>query len=242
MQLFLAEVTILLVLQELLISYWLTKEQTHLYYKKLFAIIQLRLYQIISMKHIKNTSLAWFSIIEVLIAMFIFSLGLVSVYGLISSSLRVNNYNKHAIIASNLAREQIELVKNIRDTNYAKLKLWTALPNTWDLQTGYYKVFLENNNADIWLISSSSWDTSDITHNSTYKICLDTDKNYNYCDKITWDKTSTPYYKYLEVQETKDSSGNVIHDSYMIISKLVWYSYGQHEFEIKTLLSDWRRI
>lgn len=75
-----------------------------------------------------------------------------------------------------------------------------------------------------------------------YRICLDDDKNYNYCDNIAGDKTETPYYKYVEVQETTDATGNIIPDTFTIISKVIWYSYGAHEFEIKTLLSDWRRI
>ena len=40
-----------------------------------------------------------------------------SVYSIIVSTLRVNDYNKNYIIASNLAREQIEQVRNIRDSN-----------------------------------------------------------------------------------------------------------------------------
>jgi hypothetical protein len=44
------------------------------------------------------------------------------VYAIISSTLRVNDYNENYIIASNIAREQLELVRNIRDSNYIKIK------------------------------------------------------------------------------------------------------------------------
>jgi Tfp pilus assembly protein PilV len=73
-------------------------------------------------KYITNNS--GFSIIEVLIGIFVFSLGLISIYALLASSLSINTYNKNAIIASNLAREQVELFRNIRDTNYTKLQVW----------------------------------------------------------------------------------------------------------------------
>jgi hypothetical protein len=47
------------------------------------------------------------------------------------TSLRINDYNNNAIIASNLAREQVELFRNIRDTNYKKLQVWNQMyPNT----------------------------------------------------------------------------------------------------------------
>jgi hypothetical protein len=36
--------------------------------------------------------------------------------------LRVNDFNENYIIASNLAREQLELVRNVRDSNYMVLK------------------------------------------------------------------------------------------------------------------------
>jgi hypothetical protein len=39
----------------------------------------------------------------------------------------MNTYNKNHIIASNLAREQVELIRNVRDTNYKKLQRWNML-------------------------------------------------------------------------------------------------------------------
>lgn len=194
------------------------------------------------MNYSKKISSAWFSIIEVLIGIFVFTLGLVAVYALISSSLRVNNYNKHAIVASNLAREQIELIKNIRDTNYEQLKVWNAI-NSWNLDTDkYYKIFLENSDVDISLQEKTAWDKNDITNNTDYQICLDASNAYNYCDAISGGTQKTPYYKYVYISQAKDSSDVPIEDSYIITSKVIWYSYGAHEFEIKTLLSDWRRI
>jgi Tfp pilus assembly protein PilV len=67
------------------------------------------------------------SIIEVMIAIFIFTLGISSVFMIISSTSGINSYNKNFIIASNLAREQIELIRNTRDTNYKKFQKWNIL-------------------------------------------------------------------------------------------------------------------
>jgi len=68
-----------------------------------------------------------FSIIEVLVGIFVFSLGLVAVFMLLSSSMTLNELNKNKILASNLAREQIELLRNIRDTNYQRLQPWNLI-------------------------------------------------------------------------------------------------------------------
>ena len=104
------------------------------------------------------------SIIEVMIAIFIFTLWLASVFMIISSAGNINNYNKDFIIASNLAREQVELIRNIRDTNYKKFQKWNMLrPESWNYTnvfsgstSGFYKI--ENWN---WVwgfhIKSSTW-------------------------------------------------------------------------------------
>jgi hypothetical protein len=45
----------------------------------------------------------------------------------ISSSLRINEYNKNYIIAVNLAREQVELLRNNRDYNYDKIQKYDQI-------------------------------------------------------------------------------------------------------------------
>jgi hypothetical protein len=49
------------------------------------------------------------------------------VYAIITSTLQINDYNENYIIASNLAREQIELVRNIRDSNYKKIQKYNQI-------------------------------------------------------------------------------------------------------------------
>jgi len=93
-----------------------------------------------------NNPLAGFSMIEIMIGIFIFSLGMISIYAILSSTVNINTYNKNYIIASHLAREQLEQVRNIRDSNYAVIKKYnqknpsgTDYNNLIDLNT-YYKI------------------------------------------------------------------------------------------------------
>jgi hypothetical protein len=46
---------------------------------------------------------------------------------IIVSTLNTNYYNKNYIIASNLASEQLELYKNIRDSNYKIIKKFNQI-------------------------------------------------------------------------------------------------------------------
>lgn len=68
-----------------------------------------------------------FTLIEVLMAILIFSLGLIAAFTLISTATALSTRSKQEIIATNLLREQIEIVKNIRDTNFLALRNYTSL-------------------------------------------------------------------------------------------------------------------
>ena len=68
-----------------------------------------------------------FTLIEILIAILIFSLGLIAAFTLISTATALSTRSKQEIIATNLLREQIEIVKNIRDTNFLALRDYTSL-------------------------------------------------------------------------------------------------------------------
>jgi len=58
-----------------------------------------------------------FSIAEVIISLFVITVGLVTVLGLIASSIRESAAGRNRIIGAQLAQEGFELVRNIRDNN-----------------------------------------------------------------------------------------------------------------------------
>lgn len=204
----------------------------------------------------KHTHITYaFSIIEVLIGIFIFSLGLVSIYALIVSSLTINDRNKNSIIASHLAREQIELFRNIRDTNYKNLKVWNQrnpsqswLGAVFEIDK-YYK--LENNFSvgsttsveNITQVPSTSIAAPDISSITDYKLCLDENKYYVYCSATAHpDSEETPFYKYIYIAN-EDADGNLLPSGAVrVVSKVVWLKRGYHEFDIQTIITDWRRI
>ncbi len=204
------------------------------------------------MKHLSFTPPA-FSIIEVMVGIFIFTLGLLSIYTLLISSLNINDYNKNAIIASNLSREQLELFRNIRDTNYKKLNVWNQQnPNevfstsTKLFITGWHYT-LENDFA----LSSAFWiKITDITSwfqegqnalssasMNSYRLCLDINNIYTYDCSSTSGNRITPFYRYLSLENIVGQA-----DAYKVVSKVIWYKKWYHEYDIKTIVTDWRRI
>jgi hypothetical protein len=185
----------------------------------------------------KNNS--WFSIIEILIGMFIFSLWIISIYAIISSSVRINEYNKNYIIAANLAREQLELLRNNRDFNYEVLQKFDQInPHGWDynlvFQDGMnYKI---GNNIINWSfpVKIEEISSADFADEKNYQLCLDGNM-YIYCPVWTTLK-QTPFFKYVHIDRS------LWDEKLKITSKVIWKSKWEHEFEVKTILSDWKQL
>lgn len=69
-----------------------------------------------------KTSNEGFTLIEVLISIVVFTIGIFAALGLSVSNYNDSQNNLDRIIATNLAREGIELVKNVRDSNWLKIE------------------------------------------------------------------------------------------------------------------------
>ena len=67
-----------------------------------------------------------FTIIEILVAFTIITIGLLGVVSLVVQNLQVQNVNRNYVVAAMLAQEGIELVRNQRDLN------WLTSGNDWD--------------------------------------------------------------------------------------------------------------
>ena len=63
-----------------------------------------------------------FTILEVLIAIFILTTGIGGVYGLIHFTLSFTSTTHNQLVASYLAQEGVEIVRNIRDSNFLRIR------------------------------------------------------------------------------------------------------------------------
>lgn len=64
------------------------------------------------------------TLIELIAATFILAVGLVGVLGLTTANVRNQTIGSIRLVASNLAREGIEIARNVRDTNWIKIEQW----------------------------------------------------------------------------------------------------------------------
>jgi len=209
---------------------------------------------------ISNKTLSAFSIIEVMVWIFIFTLWLVSVYALLVSSLKINDFNRNSIIASNLAREQVELLRNVRDTNYKKLQVWNqkfpeqvydpaqvfsgALTASWTYYILSHSLDITNPIQFEEISSFSEWETELVGNMKQYQLCQHT-VSWEYLDCQTTTNPNleeTYFYRYLQIEDALDAWGNIINDTFKVRSKVIWFKRWYYEFEVETLLADWRRI
>ncbi len=159
-----------------------------------------------------------FSLIEVLIWTIIFLIWMAWVYATINSILKTNANNKNYIIATNLAKEQLELFRNIRDTNFSKNKAYNVInPQTWcseDENLGckkfevwkFYKISNDFSGSRTFSVKVEEAKNSPSRENNSsleeFRVCLDTKEwIYDYCSNISGEKKQLNLYKFLEISE-----------------------------------------
>lgn len=76
-----------------------------------------------------------FTLIEAMIAISLILIGLGGVFTLINRSLGFHNLATHYLIASHLAQEGVEIVRNLRDNNWLAGRAWNA-----GFNNGFYQV------------------------------------------------------------------------------------------------------
>lgn len=200
-----------------------------------------------------------FSVIEILIWIFIFTLWMSSIFMLIASSLNTNTYNKNQIIAWNLAREWLDLVRNIRDTNYKTFNPWNLIPYHWYNSIDYndssnyfstWSYYKLENTFQPWLqfltdiedITIWFWEWKDelFWKMKKYELCLNSENLYTY-DCTTSGNKTTKFYRYIYIDEVKDSNW-IIKNAYKVKSKVIFYIKWYHEFELETIITDFKRL
>jgi len=140
-----------------------------------------------------------FSIAEVMLSVFLLSVGMIAIITLMANSIKNNTNNRNSIIATQLAQEGIELVRNKRDLNIALLP-YDATPA--EIKLAAFKNIDKGEYCPRILPTNEPEMT---TGCSSYVIKYD--KNYGYTYSSG---DNTIYSRKVEVIEPSDSSQRVI--------------------------------
>ena len=209
----------------------------------------------------KNTVRA-FTIVELMVAIIVFTLGLLGAYGLISSANSLSLKSKDEIIIGNILREKIELVKNMRDGNWIRSKKWDAIdPNAvsatsstpQSLEAGYYVI--ENNFSSpdhpIWIeklpystIGESEIRSELASGNTHMRLCIDAQNRYSH-DCLAEGVKKTPFFSFIQIEKASSKTANGIPMDLSGALEVHAYVYaadaGIRPYDMHTLITDWKK-
>jgi len=155
-----------------------------------------------------------FSLIEVITVLFVVSLGLIGVLSLIVQNVKSQSVNKDNLIAYQLAQEGIELVRNVRDSNWKSGQAWDA-----HLDAGTYSLDYSN-----WIPSLISGEAPPLYLNSSgFYVHSSGGGSY---------------------QETNFSrSISIVHQSshaLNVTATVYWHNHNKtYSYQLETILYDW---
>lgn len=161
---------------------------------------------------------AAFSLIEIMVVLFIISLGLVGILSLISQNLHSQSYNENNLVAYQLAQEGVELIRKVRDTN------WRSIPvrvyNYGLTGNNYYMDF--NDDYPTILSSNSSADL------------LRQDSEGFYKHDLPATATSSGFYRSIFIKETSPGT--------MFVGVTVRWAEREQDrsYTLDTYLYDWK--
>ena len=163
-----------------------------------------------------------FTLIETLIVIVVFCVGILTVLIGLSQTLRNKEYANTQIQSAFFAREWIELIFNLRDANYHKELPWNCIPQLWigpdwcteNIEPSkVLKIDIWNGNDYINVKASSSSDIWDLSEDENfdkifkdYQIYKHVDNDsfvYNHIEE-DWEETWFARYLEIKVVDSKD--------------------------------------
>lgn len=201
------------------------------------------------------------SIIEVMVVIIILTIGIIGTYGILNSGQKLATTSENRIKAINIAREWMEAVENIRDTNW--LKFSSDYTNCWKVKdydagcigTGLPQIvtasYILVQNGTLWTLSGSSV-TAPLPTGVDYKTY--TDKFPIFLDsfgltnssggniKCTSSKTSD--CKTIFTREIQITYPSVDNDHMKVNSIVTWMDSSRglpYSINLETILTNWKK-
>ncbi len=199
------------------------------------------------------------SIAEAMVLMMIIVTGVTWMYKIYNSSIRLERATSNKIIAINIAREWIEAMKNIRNTNwilfssdvnncwntlnYQNACVWDNISWT-DIENNKSYVIYKNQQ-DRWTLTwSTTWLYSDNIYRNEHRVWLDLD--WFYTQTWTIDNLVPLFTREIKINYINTTWSTVdSNDEKMEVTSLVQWkdntSTSVHKVELIQLLSNWKK-
>jgi hypothetical protein len=197
----------------------------------------------------------WTTIVESLVVMLIIVVWVVWTYKIFTNSQKLSDSTAYRLAAISMAREWIEVITNIRDTNW--LLFWSNTTNCWltfnynsscitagwtttNIPTWSYKIYKNSNNR--WYLSwpIATWNYSDSTYRDNFRVNLDSDWFYT---QSGWTNFLPIFTREIKIYYPSDAWTPP--QSVNVESIVRWSdsSRTNWNFEVKlqTLLTNWKK-
>lgn len=195
----------------------------------------------------------WTSIVEAIVVTLIITVWIIWVFNIYTNAQKLSITSKNRLTASLIARDWIEALTNIRDTNW---KIFSANnTNCWNvkdynancitdpnliIQPWSYKIYKSNNNRwYLYSVSASETRDFDVNYRNDYKVMLDSNWLYT---QSWWTQELIPTFT-RELKISYDST-TPANQKMKINSIVKWVDNSlktPHKVEFETVLSNWKK-
>jgi len=165
-----------------------------------------------------------FSLLEIMVILFIISLGLVGVLSLIIQNIQSQSYNKNNFIAYQLAQEGVELIRQVRDSNWKNgVNFGTNLVPLSSFVGEYYMDYQDTI-------------PHDASSNPTLLTVLKQDSYGFYFHDATSPAANTPFSRLIRITDLSEND-------FRVNSIVTWQDHNRdYSYDLETFLYDWRYI
>ena len=211
-----------------------------------------------------NRRQAGFTLVEVIVMMAVLSIGILGTLAVANLAVQSSDRNQRQVIGVNLAREGVELVRAVRDSNWAAMAEETG-PDCWDyypdsqLKAGQpppgactprfqslsaatnFVAYLNTGNGSPYLVQQAST----VTENAVYRLCPNAQGTYLPSAQACSSGGRT-YYRRVTIQRAKDlgvdDDDNTRKYSILVRSQVTWPGQNAADLVIEEYLTDWRKF
>ncbi len=189
---------------------------------------------------IKNTGANGYTLIEVVITMFLTATVFVGVYALFAKAMNYDKEGQHEIIASELAQEGIEMIKNKKEKNEMDWAVWNGVDNLSDLTMDKDISHLNNCNPSL------SWNSD----GSGYSFGCSGNINIQYNKSAKKYETNCSGSDCVGQRYTRECTTTTVTDGLRVTCEVSWISgvlnsnvatENKRTVKASLVLTDWER-
>lgn len=199
------------------------------------------------------------SIAEAMVVMLVILIGITGSYQMFSQSIKTVDSSEFKIRAISMAKEWIEAVNNVRDTNWILFK-WD-LPNCWntlnystscfnnttttyDIRPGSYRTYIWSNNR--WVLQNYTWtlDYSEAAYRNFFTVWLDNKWFFTQNSADIIEEIKPPFTREIIISYLDDGSWvtNSNSQKMNVTVKIQWTDSSSNtvrKVEMSNILTNW---